>query len=88
MRQAAPGYGAHGAGSIIGTVASVAVAATPAIVAVALTNSAPAVVRDSVLLPCAAAYGFALAWAGVRLAANAAEGRLPELCQVALRGEL
>jgi hypothetical protein len=38
-----------------------------------------------VLLPCAAVYGFALAWAGVQIAARAAEGRLPELCQIAVR---
>jgi ABC-2 type transport system permease protein len=88
MRQAAQGYGAYGFGSIVGTVACVAVAATPVIVAVAFTSSAPAAVRASVLLPCAAVYGFALAWAGVRIAAIAAEGRLPELCQVALRGDL
>jgi hypothetical protein len=36
----------------------------------------------------AAAYGLALAWAGVRIGARAAEGRLPELCQVAIRSQL
>jgi ABC-2 type transport system permease protein len=85
MRQAAQGYGSYGFGSIVGTLACVAVAAIPVIVAAALTSSAPAVIRDSVLLPGAVAYGWALAWAGVRIAAIAAEGRLPELCQVALR---
>jgi hypothetical protein len=40
------------------------------------------------LLVCAAAYGAALAWTGVRIAARAAEGRLPELCQVAIRTKL
>ena len=40
------------------------------------------------LLLFAAAYGFALAIAGVRIAAAAAEGRLPELCQVAMRSKL
>jgi hypothetical protein len=35
--------------------------------------------------PCAAAYGFALALAGVRLAAAAAASKMPELCQVAVR---
>jgi hypothetical protein len=38
-----------------------------------------------VLLPCAAIYGFLLALAGVRLASAAAVGKLPELCQVAMR---
>jgi hypothetical protein len=37
------------------------------------------------LLACAAAYGLALAWAGVQIAARIAEGKLPELCQVAIR---
>jgi len=37
------------------------------------------------MLPCAAAYGFALAVIGVRLAAKLAERTLPEMCQVALR---
>jgi hypothetical protein len=50
----------------------------------ALTNSAPAVIRVPLLLVCAAAYGFALACTGVRLAAIAAEGKVPDLCQVAL----
>jgi hypothetical protein len=41
-----------------------------------------------VLLVCSAAYGLALAWIGVRIAAQAAERRVPELCQVALRSKL
>ena len=41
-----------------------------------------------VLLVCSAAYGLVLAWLGVRLAAVAAEQKLPELCQVALRSKL
>jgi ABC-type multidrug transport system ATPase subunit len=32
-----------------------------------------------------AAYGLCFAWLGVRAAAVAAEGRLPELCQIAMR---
>jgi hypothetical protein len=37
------------------------------------------------MLPGAAVYGFALAVAGVRLAAKVAESKMPEICQVALR---
>ncbi len=85
MRQAAQGYGAYGFGSIVGTVACAALAAIPVIVAANLTSSASAAVRAPVLLLCAAVYGFALAWIGVRLAARAAEDKLPELCQVAVR---
>jgi ABC-2 type transport system permease protein len=58
------------------------------IVAGNLTSADPAEVRVPVLLVCAAAYGVALAWIGVRIAARAAEGRLPELCQVAIRTKL
>jgi ABC-2 type transport system permease protein len=42
----------------------------------------------TILLLCAAGYGLALASAGVRLAARAAEGKLPELCQIAIRSKL
>jgi hypothetical protein len=68
--------------------ASVAVAAIPVIVAAARTSSDPAVVRMPVLILSAAAYGFALAWLGVRIAAREAERKLPELCQIAVRSKL
>jgi ABC-2 type transport system permease protein len=55
------------------------------IVAAVLTSIGPAAVRIPALAACAATYGLALAWAGVRIAARAAEGKLPELCQVAIR---
>jgi hypothetical protein len=41
-----------------------------------------------VLVLCAAGYGIALAWIGVRVAARAAQQRLPELCQIAFRSKL
>jgi ABC-2 type transport system permease protein len=88
MRQASQGYGSYGIGGVLGTLAGVAVAAIPVIVAVVLTNSDPLVVRLPVLVLSAAAYGFALACIGVRIAAIAAEPRLPELCQVAIRSKL
>jgi len=88
MRQAAQGYGAYGFGSILGTVVCAALAATPVIVAAVLTSSVTAAAVALVLLPCAAAYGFGLAWIGVQVAARAAEGKLPELCQVAIRSQL
>jgi ABC-2 type transport system permease protein len=84
MRQAAQGYGSYTFGGILATLAGTAVAAIPVIVAVNLTSSAPAAVRIPVLITCAAAYGFALAWAGVQIAARAAQEKLPELCQVAI----
>ena len=85
MRQAAQGYGAYTFGGILGCVAGVAVLVSPVIVAAALTSADQAVVRTPVLLVCSAAYGLALAWAGVQIAAREAEGRLPELSQMAIR---
>jgi ABC-2 type transport system permease protein len=87
MRQAAQGYGTHGFASVAGSLLGVAAAVSPVIVATALTNADPAAVRMPVLILCAAAYGFALAWAGMRIAARAAEPRLPELCQIAIRSK-
>ena len=60
-------------------------AVIPVILAVVLTASGPGTIRVPVLVVCAAAYGFALAWAGVRIAVATAQARLPELCQTAVR---
>jgi ABC-2 type transport system permease protein len=88
MRQAAQGYGSYGFGGVLGTLAGVAVAATPAIAAAVLTNPHPPGAWIPVLVLCAAGYGIALAWIGVRVAARAAQQRLPELCQIAFRSKL
>jgi hypothetical protein len=53
-----------------------------------LTRSDPAAVRMPVLVLCAAGYGLVLAWIGVRIAARAAEQKLPELYQIAVRSKL
>ena len=88
LRQAATGYNAYGIGGVLGCLGTVAITAIPLLFAIELTPSAPASIRMPVLLACAAGYGIALAWAGVRIAAVAAEQRLPELCQVAMRSEV
>ncbi|MGO9142164.1 MAG: hypothetical protein ACLP70_12075 [Streptosporangiaceae bacterium] len=85
MRQAAPGYGSYTFGSILASLAGVGVAVTPVILAAAFTSTAPAAVRAPVLIICSAAYGLALAWAGVQIAAREAGARLPELCQIAVQ---
>jgi len=85
MRQAAPGYGSYTFGGMLASLAGVAVAVTPVILAAAFTSTAPAAVRTPALIICSAAYGLALAWAGVQIAAREAEARLPELCQIAVR---
>ncbi len=88
MRQAAPGYTSYGLGGVLASIATVGITAIPVIFAVNLTGSVASAVRYPVLLCCAAAYGFALLYIGVRLAAIAAVQRLPELCQVALASQL
>ncbi len=86
MPQAAQGYGSYTFGGILASLAGVAVAVTPVILTAAFTSTAPAAIRSPALVICSAAYGLVLAWAGVQLAAREAEGRLPELCQIAVRG--
>jgi hypothetical protein len=54
----------------------------------ALTGSDPATVRMPVLVACAVVYGLGLAWIGVLTAARAAEQKLPELYQIAVRSKL
>jgi ABC-2 type transport system permease protein len=71
-------------GSLFGTV----VAVIPVVLGAVLTGSDPAVVRMPVLVLCAAGYGIALAWIGVRIAAREAEQRLPDLYQIAIRSKL
>ena len=88
MLVAAQGYGAYRIGSVMGTLAGTAVAATPVIIAVVQTATDSDAIRIGVLWPCAALFGFGLALAGVRLAAAAAAGKMPELCQVAVRSAM
>jgi ABC-2 type transport system permease protein len=85
MRQAAQGYGSYTFGGMLASLVGVGVAATPVILAAAFTSTAPTAVRTPALIICSAAYGLALTWAGVRIAAREAEGRLPELCQIAVQ---
>ena len=85
LRQAASGYGSYTFGGILASLTGVAVAVTPVILAAGFTSTAPAAVRTPALVVCSTAYGLALAWAGVKIAAREAEARLPELCQIAIR---
>jgi ABC-2 type transport system permease protein len=81
----AQGYAAQRSLGAFGTLAGTAVLAAPVIVGVVLTANGPDAIRIGVMLPCAAAYGFALAVIGVRVAAKIAESMMPEICQAALR---
>jgi ABC-2 type transport system permease protein len=84
VRGAAEGHAARALGATFGSLLGTAVAVSPVAAAEVLTSADPAAVRFPVLLACAAGYGIALAWAGVRIAARVAEPKLPELCQIAL----
>jgi len=87
MPQPASGFGGNRF-AILGNLAVTAVAAIPAILAAVFTSTVPEPIRAPVLIVGAAAYGFALAMVGVRIAAAAAEQKLPELYQIALRSKL
>jgi len=80
----APGYAGYRIGGLL-TLAGTGVLAAPVIIGAVLAANGPDAIRIGVMLPCAAAYGFALAIIGVRLAAKIAENTLPEMCQAALR---
>ena len=88
MRQAAQGYASYQFLGILASVGGTALLASPVIIATVLTSADPASVRMPALLLFATAYGVALAIAGTRIAAAVAEGRLPELCQVAICSKL
>jgi hypothetical protein len=88
MRQAAQGYASYQVLAVFGSVGGTAIAVLPLIFATVLSNADPAAIRMPVLLLCGAAYGFVLTLAGVRIAAVAAERRLPELAQIAIRSKL
>ncbi len=88
MLVAAQGYGGYRVAGILGTLAGTAIAAAPVIILVLRTANDAMAVRIGVLVPAAAIYGFALAFAGVRLAAAAAAGRMPELSEAASRSAM
>jgi len=85
---AAPGYGSSRVAATIGTLFGIPLLVTPVIVAAVLTAGAPLAIRAPLLTVGAAAYGLALAWAGVRIAATTGEAKMPELCQVALASKV
>jgi ABC-2 type transport system permease protein len=86
--RAADGYIGYAYAGAFGSLLGVAAAVSPVILGVAPTGSDPAMARIPVLVLCAAGYGIALAWIGVRFAARAAEQKLPELSQIAVRSKL
>jgi ABC-2 type transport system permease protein len=88
LPRAASGHNGEAFGAAILTLLGVGLAVTPVVLAAVFTQSAPAVIRLPALVLGAAAYGLALAWAGMRGAARAAEPKLPELAQIAIQSNL
>ncbi len=86
--RAASGHNGEAAGLQLLTLLLVGVAVTPVILAAVFTRTGPAAVWLPVLVLGGAAYGLALAWAGVRGAASLAEQKLPELAQIAIQSAL
>jgi ABC-2 type transport system permease protein len=86
--KAMDGYKGQVLAGAFGSVIGVAVAVTPVVLAAVFTRSVADSIRMPALVLCAAVYGLALAALGVRIAARAAEGRLPELVQTASRSVL
>jgi ABC-2 type transport system permease protein len=87
MLVAAQGYGGYRFGIVFGTLIGTGVVAAPAIMAAVLTATDSYAIRIG-LLPVAALYGFALALAGVRIAANVGVSKMPELIQVSMRSAM
>ena len=85
---AAPGYGSSRVAATMSTLFGIPLLVAPVIVAAVLTAGAPLAVRAPLLTVGAAAYGLALAWAGVRIAATTGASKMPELCQVALTSKV
>ena len=86
--RAVSGHNGQAAGSQIITLLGVGLAVTPVLLAVVFTRTDPAAIWMPVLVLGGAAYGLALAWAGVRGAASLAEPKLPELSQIAIKSNL
>jgi len=88
MPRAATEHNGQAAGSQLLTLLGVGLTVTPVIVAAVLTRTDPASIWLPVLVLIGAAYGLALAWAGVRGAAHLAARKLPELAQIAIQSSL
>jgi ABC-2 type transport system permease protein len=84
----APGHGGRSFLGSMGSLFGVALLSVPIILAADHTYSASAAIYVPVVMICAAAYGIALAWGGVEIAARAAVGKMPELVQVAFSSNL
>jgi hypothetical protein len=85
---AADGYGGQSFACSFGSLLGVPVVIIPIILGVTMTGTVASAVRLPVLALIAAAYGIAVAWGGGRWSAALATGKMPELCQIAIRSKL
>jgi ABC-2 type transport system permease protein len=88
MPRPVDGYMGLSVGVTFGSLIAVLVAVVPIILAVILTATAPTAARMPLLVLCAAVYALALTCAGVGIAAQVAERKVPELYQIAVRTKL
>ena len=86
--RATTGHNGEAAASQLVTLLCVGLGATPMIIAAVFTQSVSPAVRMPALVLGGAVYGLALAFAGVRAAANLADQKLPELAQIAIQSSL
>jgi len=82
------GFTLQAIGARLGGLIGTAILVIPVIVAIGVTGSAADAVRIPVLIAGGAVYGALLAWAGIALGAAAAQGKVPELFQLAARSKL
>jgi len=86
--RAVDGYMGLSVGMTLLSLLAVLVAVVPVILGVILTATAPTAARMPLLVLCAAVYALALTCAGVGIAAQVAERKVPELYQIAVRSKL
>lgn len=84
----AEGFTMHVLAGRLGGLITTGILVIPVIVAIGTTGSVADAVRIPALIAGGAVYGALLAWAGIALAAGLANGKLPELFQLAARSKL
>ncbi|MGH3250204.1 MAG: hypothetical protein ACRDOI_28940 [Trebonia sp.] len=84
----AEGFTMQALAARLGGLIVTAILVIPVIVAIGATGSVADAIRIPALITGGAVYGALLAWAGIALGAGLAEGKLPELFQLAARSKL
>jgi ABC-2 type transport system permease protein len=82
------GFALQAVGARLGGLIATAILVIPVIVAIGATGSVSDAIRIPALIAGGAVYGALLAWAGIALGAALAQGKVPELFQLAARSRL